>query len=60
MYAALRKKKIPAELHILSEGQHGFGLGLKNNHVASWTFNLQLWMNSLNHEKEPNKPNRPK
>jgi len=60
MYAALRKKKIPAELHILSQGQHGFGLGLKDQHVASWTNNLQLWLNSLSQEKEPNKPNRPK
>ena len=60
MYAALRKKKIPAELHILSEGKHGFGLGLKNQHVASWTNNLQLWLNSLNQDKEINKPNKPK
>jgi acetyl esterase/lipase len=52
MYAALRKKKIPAELHILSEGKHGFGLGLNNQHVASWTNNLQLWLNSLNQGKE--------
>lgn len=58
MYAALRKKKIPAELHILSEGKHGFGLGLKNQHVASWTNNLQLWLNSLNQGKDLNKPNR--
>lgn len=48
MYSALRRKKIPAELHILSEGKHGFGLGLKNQHVASWTNNLQLWLNWLN------------
>ncbi len=60
MYAALRKKEIPAELHILSEGKHGFGLGLKNQHVASWTNNLQLWLNSLNQGKEINKTNRPK
>lgn len=48
MYSALRKKKIPAELHILSEGKHGFGLGLKNLHIALWTNNLQLWLNWLN------------
>lgn len=48
MYEALRKKKIPAELHILSEGKHGFGLGLNNSHVASWTENLKLWLNWLN------------
>ena len=58
MYAALRKKKIPAELHILSEGKHGFGLGLNNNHVASWTNNLQLWLNWLNHRKDLNLPDK--
>lgn len=47
MYAALRKKKIPAELHILSEGKHGFGLGLGSDHVTSWTQNLKLWLNWL-------------
>ncbi|HZK98207.1 MAG TPA: alpha/beta hydrolase [Prolixibacteraceae bacterium] len=48
MYRALKKKKIPAELHILSEGEHGFGLGVNNDHVASWTNSLQLWLNWLN------------
>lgn len=48
MYAAMRQKKIPAELHILSEGGHGFGLGVNNNHIALWTENLRLWLNWLN------------
>jgi acetyl esterase/lipase len=47
MYKALRAKKIPAELHILSEGEHGFGLALNNEHVASWTGSLRLWLKSL-------------
>lgn len=51
MYEALRKKKIPAELHILSEGEHGFGLGLMSDHVASWTYSLKLWLNWLNQKK---------
>jgi len=51
MYEALRKKKIPAELHILDEGEHGFGLGLVNKHVASWTSCLHLWLNWLNQKK---------
>ena len=45
MYQALRKKKIPAELHLLSEGEHGFGLAVNNEHVASWTNSLRLWLN---------------
>jgi len=48
IYQALRKKKIPAELHILSEGEHGFGLAVNNEHVASWTNSLRLWLNWLN------------
>ena len=48
MYKALRAKHIPAELHILGEGEHGFGLGGSNEHVASWTNSLKLWLTSLN------------
>jgi acetyl esterase/lipase len=48
MYKALRAKKIPAELHILSEGEHGFGLGSGNDHINSWTNSLKLWLNWLN------------
>jgi len=48
MYKALRNKKINAELHILSEGGHGFGLAVSNEHVASWTNSMKLWLNSLN------------
>jgi acetyl esterase/lipase len=34
MYSALRAKNIPTELHVISEGDHGFGLGVENEHVA--------------------------
>lgn len=47
MYAALREKKIPAELHVLSEGGHGFGLGIGNEHIESWTENLKHWLHWL-------------
>jgi len=48
MYKALKIKNIPVELHILSEGGHGFGLALNNSHIASWTNALQEWLKSLN------------
>jgi len=51
MYKALRAKKIPAELHIISEGGHGFGLGLNNEHIGTWTFNLRQWLKSINVKK---------
>jgi dipeptidyl aminopeptidase/acylaminoacyl peptidase len=52
MYKALRANKIPAELHILSEGEHGFGLGTGNDHINSWTNSLKLWLNWLNEKKK--------
>jgi acetyl esterase/lipase len=51
MYKALRANKIPAELHILSEGEHGFGLGTGNDHINSWTNSLKLWLKWLNDKK---------
>jgi dipeptidyl aminopeptidase/acylaminoacyl peptidase len=48
MYRALRDHNVPAELHILSEGDHGFGLATGNSHLASWATSLQLWLALLN------------
>jgi acetyl esterase/lipase len=48
MYKALRARNISAELHILSEGDHGFGLGIGNAHTGSWPHNLELWLASIN------------
>lgn len=48
MFKALKKKNIPVELHVLSEGGHGFGLAVNNSHIASWTNTLQEWLKSLN------------
>ena len=48
MFEALKKKKIPTELHILSEGGHGFGLAVNNPHINSWTNSLSLWLKWLN------------
>lgn len=50
-YKALRKNNVKAELHIVSEGEHGFGLSSNNEHIASWAFNLKLWLNSINTRK---------
>ncbi len=47
-YKALRSKKVPVEMHILSEGEHGFGLGVGNEHIGTWTNNLKYWLHWLN------------
>lgn len=52
MYKALRAKKISAELHILADAQHGFGLGLENKQQASWTNSLRLWLKWLNQKSK--------
>ncbi len=51
MVKALRKKGIPVEFHLLTEGGHGFGLAVNNPHVGSWTENLRLWLGWLNGKK---------
>ncbi len=40
---ALLKAGVSAELHIYESGGHGFGLGLGNSHVASWSHHLAEW-----------------
>jgi acetyl esterase/lipase len=47
MYRALKKNNISAEVHILSEGGHGFGLGVNNPHIAEWTNSLKEWLKWL-------------
>lgn len=44
-YLALRKAKVPAELHIYERGQHGMGLGNdKVPEFKSWPDRLAAWM----------------
>ena len=50
MYRALKANGVSAELHIVSAGEHGFGLSTKDNHTGSWTYNLRLWLEWLNKE----------
>jgi acetyl esterase/lipase len=43
-YLALRKAKVPAEMHIYENGRHGFGLGKKHGAVSSWPLRCEDWM----------------
>ena len=45
-YLALRKAKIPAEMHIYQKGRHGFGLGKNHGAVSSWPVRCADWMRS--------------
>ncbi len=43
-YLALRKAKVPAEMHIFLKGAHGFGLGQKLAGASAWPGLCQKWM----------------
>jgi acetyl esterase/lipase len=43
-YLALRKAKVPAEMHIYENGRHGFGLGQNRGAVSSWPVRCADWM----------------
>lgn len=43
-FLALRKAKVPAELHVYEKGPHGFGLGKPGDAVASWPTRCEEWM----------------
>jgi acetyl esterase/lipase len=43
-YLALRKAKVPAELHIYEKGRHGVGINPKDPVLATWKDRLAAWM----------------
>jgi len=43
-YLALRKAKVPAEMHIYEKGGHGFGPGAEKGAVSSWMTRCADWM----------------
>lgn len=47
-YAALRKHKVPAELHIFATGGHGYGLRrVQASNVSSWPEFAEHWLSGL-------------
>jgi acetyl esterase/lipase len=52
-YMALRKAKVPAELHIYEKGPHGVGLAQKDPVLKSWPDRLEAWLKARGYlEKE--------
>ena len=49
MLAELRKRDIPAELHIFQEGAHGFGRRGGGLPLTGWTDLAMTWMRALGH-----------
>ncbi len=44
MYLALKRAKVPAELHVYAEGGHGFGLRPSKYPCSTWPKRCQQWM----------------
>jgi acetyl esterase/lipase len=43
-YDALRAAGVPAELHVLETGRHGFGLGQEDAALSTWTMMCESWL----------------
>lgn len=43
-YLALRKAKVPAEMHIFAKGRHGFGLGKDIPGTSAWPKLCEHWL----------------
>jgi len=46
MYLALKKAKVPAELHVYASGGHGFGMRPSEHPASSWPKSCERWMKS--------------
>ena len=47
-YERLKNEGVPAEIHVFSEGGHGFGLALGNGRLELWKNLCVSWIKSLN------------
>jgi acetyl esterase/lipase len=47
MTSALRKEKLPVELHFLPHGGHGYGLRKGNLAAESWPFLAEKWLDQI-------------
>ncbi|MDR2169331.1 MAG: alpha/beta hydrolase [Planctomycetaceae bacterium] len=53
-YLALKKNKVPAEIHIFQKGKHGVGLGDKKQQ-NEWTNLCEIWLQGNKFLPEPEK-----
>lgn len=52
-YSALRKSKVPAELHIYEKGAHGVGLASKDPVLSTWSGRLADWLKGRGYLTKP-------
>ena len=47
MLAELKKKNVPAELHVFTQGGHGYGMRDNGKPVSAWKTDLAAWLTSM-------------
>ena len=47
MFAELKKKNVPAELHVFTQGGHGYGMRDNGKPVSAWNTDLAAWLTSM-------------
>lgn len=48
MFLALKKEKVPAELHVYAKGGHGFGLRKNDLNSSTWPHSCAGWLRNMN------------
>ncbi|MGA7343927.1 MAG: alpha/beta hydrolase [Terracidiphilus sp.] len=46
-FLALKKAKVPAELHVYAQGGHGYGLRPRDLPIANWPKLVETWMHTI-------------
>ena len=46
-YAALRKARVPAELHVFVNGGHAFGLRRTESPITRWPQLVETWLGAI-------------
>jgi acetyl esterase/lipase len=46
-FEALKNAKVPAELHVYTQGGHGFGIGAKELPISGWTGLAEVWLKTI-------------
>jgi len=55
-YLALRKAKVPAEMHLFESGPHGVGMALNDPALSAWPSLLMNWLRARGLLTRPNNP----
>jgi acetyl esterase/lipase len=58
-FQALKDAKIPAELHLFTQGGHGFGLRPTDLPISGWPALAETWLHTIHILGPPGPPGRP-